>query len=151
MLGDDDIKPSTRDKIEKQGLLNELSTLKELIFVYLEMPFEEIKKIDPDIDNYLKINEFFDKKLLQLGRLSMVIEPEYQLYLNPHSKNDNKYVIFRGLYLDKDFRKSKISSVSLGNVENHGGSVKLIDENLINQLIVNLVKELELMYRQEYS
>ena len=150
MLGDDDIKPSTRERSDKIHLINELSRLKEQIIRYLELPLDQIIKIDPTIDNYLNINDFFDKKLLQMGRLSMVIEPEYQLFLNPHSTTNKKYVIFRGLYLDNDFRKLKISSVSLGNVENFGGRIDSIEDHIINELIEKLAKELELIYRQEY-
>ena len=121
----------------------------------------DLKSLLPDskIINYIKANSIVDEKLLQIAKIRMVIKPEFLINTTIHSVTNHKYAVLRTLWLDKDFRKIKKFSISLGNIETlELGNV--IQSNKANknpdfpelyEAKENLTKKLYNLYEEEYS
>lgn len=108
--------------------------------------------------NYIQANSIVDEKLLQIAKIRMVIKPEFLINTTIHTVSNHKYAVLRALWLDKDFRKIKKFSISLGNIENLELG-KIIQNNRAKDKLdtpeFNIAKEiltekLSNLYREEY-
>lgn len=145
ILEEDDFDVRIKNDPKKARLLKELETL---ISDFNSLTKKSLAEIDKALTNksYFDINSYFDAKLIQIMRLRLIIEPQFQKSIQTHTITDLKYLIMKILWIDDHMKRVVKFSLSLGNIDQAGTEI-----DSINQTVINAKKELEERLRQEYD
>lgn len=151
LLDNDDIIGIDLSKSGKESWIKEHSKVRSSIENTLKEKVSNILLQKPDIQTLIDLNNYIDGLVLRFYRVSMIIQPEFQLFLNLHSGSGKRYVVFRGLYIDQNFRKIKVTNESCGNIEKYGKDLEDFKNSAVFQEVLQKleVKLIEL-YRREY-
>jgi len=123
---------------ELDKLMSDFTTLAKTSLTQIENKFAS--------KSYFEINLYFDDKLIQIMRLKLVIEPQFQKSIQTHTITDLKYLILKILWIDDQMKRVVKFSLSMGNIDQAGTEI-----NTNNQIIINAKKELADKLLQEYE
>jgi hypothetical protein len=90
-----------------------------------------------------------DTRLLQIMKLRITIKPEIIANITVHSVTKHKYIVLRALWLDRNFKKTRKFSVSIGNIEKYGNGNKINPKDFSVEYN-ELVTKIQDLYNTEY-
>ena len=102
------------------------SMLEKLRQKILSLYAEEVKVIakSPDYHRVYDIYAKLESMILQLMRLRMVIQPEFQFSKNVHPVSKIAYIAVKGFWLEDDGKKVRCITKSLGRMDEYNGGRK---------------------------
>jgi hypothetical protein len=117
-LYDDKFDSSIFSNIEARLLFSELENLRQKI---LTLYAEDVNVIAKSLE-YSKVYDIYAKlesMILQLMRLRMVIQPEFQFSKNVHPKTQIAYMAAKGFWLEDDGKRVRCITKSLGRMDDY--------------------------------
>lgn len=124
--------------------LYELKLLKDTISAFYFKSLEELKGNHNLVcDVHSKIGRYG----LQLMRLRKIIEPDFNISINPHKQTKINYLVIKGFWLNDSGKKERMFTKSLGRLDEFPGGrtgKKSLDEGKIKiqEVMFNKYKEL---------
>jgi hypothetical protein len=120
-IDNDNFKPSTLTQLENGPYLNKLENLKKEVCTFYELSNQDVTNIvDKDgkkISNVIhlrNISHAFKNYTVQIKRLRMVIEPEFNITRVVQPSNKICYLAARGYWFDDSGKKKRVFTRNFG-------------------------------------
>jgi hypothetical protein len=120
-IDNDNFKPSTLTQLENGPYLNKLENLKKEVCTFYELSNQDVTNIvDEDgkkISNVIhmrNISHAFKNYTVQIKRLRMVIEPEFNITRVVQPSNKICYLAARGYWFDDSGKKKRVFTRNFG-------------------------------------
>jgi hypothetical protein len=143
------LKKGFSDEVKNDKSLTHLHLrLEKLKKKILEVYFTSIKKEKEYLSDYEYVGDFnslISKHYLQMKRLQLVIQPDFQIATSVHALSKITYVTARGFWMNDSGEKERKFVKSLGRLDDFAGGKK---DPQVQKLAIEKIREASL---QEYN
>lgn len=153
---DDNFKNITIQRFKKNLLsplyTKELQLLKDKMINFYLTNLKEFVNGNTDIERSCDIMTTMEKYIFQLKRLRMVIEPEINILVNPHTPNSSGeqiiYLSVKSFWMGDDGKKTREITRSIGKLSNYkqGRKDPLAEEEAIKKVQPELWEKYKTIY-----
>lgn len=121
---DDKFDTETISSAKNRNLLNKLQDLKDAFITFYFMHLEEMPTTNSQIKRTCDVHTTIGEYVLQIMRLRLVIQPEYQIAMNKHTQTHHEYMAVKAFWINDDGEKVRKFTKSLGRAENYKLGIK---------------------------
>jgi hypothetical protein len=143
---DDQFTIETLNRSENLKYLILLDNLKERLVNFYFNKLSDISTNSGIFDKVCDVDMEIGRLALQVMRMRLVIQPDFQLSKNIHPSTKIKYISAKGIWINDDFTKTRKFTKSIGRMDNYKDGTEdkqaeLDGLNLLQPVIYTYYKE----------